>query len=62
MMPPVRNKKEKDKWNLAVLYKFEGSPDGSAPVGIVWSNAGKLYGATGAGGNSGKGTVFSLAP
>jgi uncharacterized repeat protein (TIGR03803 family) len=46
-----------------VLYKFTGGADGSqAFAGLIFDQAGNLYGTTGAGGANGGGTVFKLAP
>ncbi len=56
-------------WNETVLYSFAGGSDGSQPyAGLVLDNAGKLYGTTLLGGNTGAnctlgcGTVFELTP
>jgi uncharacterized repeat protein (TIGR03803 family) len=49
-------------WSLAVLYMFKGSPDGSGPGELIFGSTGAIYGATGAGGTSGNGTVFRTAP
>jgi uncharacterized repeat protein (TIGR03803 family) len=49
-------------WSLAVLYMFKGSPDGSAPGELIFGGSGAIYGATGAGGTSGNGTVFEISP
>ena len=51
-------------WTEQVLYSFSGSAgDGVGPsAGPVLSAGGVLYGVTGAGGNSNKGTVFQLSP
>jgi uncharacterized repeat protein (TIGR03803 family) len=44
-----------------VLYNFTGGADGGQPVGtMVLDNAGNLYGATEAGGEFNKGTVFMV--
>jgi hypothetical protein len=44
-----------------VLYRFQGSPDGSEPyAGLVMDAAGNLYGTTYRGGT--EGTVFLLTP
>jgi uncharacterized repeat protein (TIGR03803 family) len=51
-----------------ILYRFKGSPDGYASVGLIFDEVGNLYGTTAAGGNSGCqfnsgcGTVFKLKP
>jgi uncharacterized repeat protein (TIGR03803 family) len=52
-------------WTETVLHRFKGTPDGGGPMsGLVFDVKGSLYGTTllGGGGNSGSGTVFSLAP
>lgn len=59
-------------WNETVLYSFTGVSDGSNPfAGVVFDNAGNLYGTTYYGGNGGCsvgsaqtscGTVFELTP
>jgi hypothetical protein len=56
-------------WKEKVLYSFQSVPDGAAPVGgIVFDQAGNLYGATTEGGSSSCvsvaqcGTVYQLAP
>jgi len=47
----------------AVLYSFQGMPDGSGPFsGPILDNAGNLYGTTSAGGANGYGTVYELSP
>src|SRR5271165_6495671 len=44
-----------------VLYNFTGPPDGALPyAGLVQDAQGNLYGTTGAGGASGRGTVFKV--
>jgi uncharacterized repeat protein (TIGR03803 family) len=46
-----------------VLYSFGNGTDGSAPVaGVTLTKAGIIFGTTSAGGTSGYGTVFRLAP
>jgi uncharacterized repeat protein (TIGR03803 family) len=46
-----------------VLYTFTGGNDGDAPSGgVIWDNAGNLYGSTGFGGPSRTGVVFQLDP
>src|SRR6266403_5462058 len=47
-----------------VLYAFTGGADGGLPFsgGVVFDNAGKLYGTTQRGGAHGQGTVFQLSP
>jgi uncharacterized repeat protein (TIGR03803 family) len=56
-------------WREKVLYSFQGLPDGATPAsGVVFDQAGNLYGATTNGGSSSCqsvaqcGTVFQLAP
>jgi uncharacterized repeat protein (TIGR03803 family) len=45
------------------LYSFKGGTDGESPIaGVILGKGGVLYGATQAGGASGDGTVFALAP
>ena len=54
-------------WTEGVLYNFIGGSDGAAPSGLIFDNAGALYGTTTSGGdltcNSGYGcgTVFKLS-
>lgn len=48
---------------LTVLHSFTGGDDGLLPfAGVVFDTSGNLYGTTIAGGASGYGTVFKLAP
>ena len=50
-------------WSQQPLYAFSGGPDGASPYnGLVFDNAGNLYGTTTQGGASGNGTVFELSP
>jgi uncharacterized repeat protein (TIGR03803 family) len=50
-------------WTEQPLYAFAGSPDGANPYGgLVFDNAGNLYGMTTQGGSAGFGTVFELSP
>jgi uncharacterized repeat protein (TIGR03803 family) len=50
-------------WALTVLYSLGSGQDGWGPVaGLIWDQAGNLYGTTGAGGIYDEGTVFELAP
>jgi uncharacterized repeat protein (TIGR03803 family) len=45
------------------LHKFTGGVDGVEPLaGLVFDQAGNLYGTTESGGNHGGGTVFKLTP
>ena len=46
-----------------VLYNFTGADDGAFPMaGVIFDDAGNLYGATSAGGAAGGGAVFELSP
>src|SRR5581483_3699775 len=50
-------------WTEHVLYTFQGGNDGGQPVaGLIFDNAGNLYGATASWGSGGGGTVFKLSP
>ena len=56
-----------NNWVPAILYTFQGSPDGAGPAARLIFNAGNLYGTTQAGGaaqtcQGGCGTVYELAP
>lgn len=44
------------------LYKFTGGTDGSQPLGVIFDQAGNLYGTTFYGGASQMGTVFEISP
>ena len=45
------------------LYKFSGGKDGKSPhAGLIFDQAGNLYGTTSGGGAHGGGTVFNLTP
>jgi len=45
------------------LYRFKGAKDGASPVaGLIFDQAGNLYGTTYAGGAYNSGTVFKLTP
>jgi uncharacterized repeat protein (TIGR03803 family) len=45
------------------LYKFKGGKDGDSPdAGLIFDQAGNLYGTTQSGGADGAGTVFQLTP
>jgi uncharacterized repeat protein (TIGR03803 family) len=49
-------------WTETVLYNFLGGSDGQYPSsGLIFDQAGNLYGATQAGGASNNGTVFELS-
>jgi uncharacterized repeat protein (TIGR03803 family) len=50
-------------WTHKVLYGFTGGADGGGPSGgLVRDSAGNLYGTTGYGGSTGRGTIFELSP
>jgi uncharacterized repeat protein (TIGR03803 family) len=50
-------------WTLTVLHSFTGAgDDGAEPNGLVVDSAGNIWGSTEAGGTSGNGTVFGVAP
>lgn len=50
-------------WSETVLWSFSGGNDGGKPMGgVIFDTAGNLYGTTEAGGSSGYGSVFRLAP
>jgi len=50
-------------WTEKVLYSFTGGNDGSQPfAGLIFDNAGNLYGTTVYGGTYGWGTVYELTP
>jgi uncharacterized repeat protein (TIGR03803 family) len=48
-------------WIEKVIYSFKASPDGNAPdAGLIFDDAGHLYGTTSSGGDNFNGTVFKL--
>ncbi len=50
-------------WTDTVLYSFSGGDDGNgANTGVVFDQAGNLYGATSQGGSGGFGVVYQLTP
>jgi uncharacterized repeat protein (TIGR03803 family) len=50
-------------WTKTVLYNFTNGSDGRAPSGgVVFDQAGNLYGSTVFGGANGGGTVYELSP
>ena len=50
-------------WTEKILYAFQGGQDGEAPVaGVVFDNAGNMYGTTVAGGAYQGGAVYELTP
>jgi uncharacterized repeat protein (TIGR03803 family) len=56
LSPPVSG----PPWKETVLYTFQGSTDGSIPSGVIFDEAGNLYGTSYFGGVYGAGTVFEL--
>jgi uncharacterized repeat protein (TIGR03803 family) len=51
------------QWSLNVLHSFTGQNDGGNPwSGLVFDNAGNLYGSTTGGGDNGGGTAFQMTP
>lgn len=50
-------------WTETVLYKFQGGNDGATPYGgVVFDQAGNLWGTTGYGGGYDDGTIYQLVP
>jgi uncharacterized repeat protein (TIGR03803 family) len=50
-------------WTESVIYSFSGGSDGGDPrAGVIFDNAGNLYGTTMSGGQHNLGTVFELTP
>jgi uncharacterized repeat protein (TIGR03803 family) len=50
-------------WTQAVLYSFQGADDGANPYGgVVFDQAGNLYGVVNYGGTSNSGAVYELSP
>jgi uncharacterized repeat protein (TIGR03803 family) len=50
-------------WTENVLYRFTGGKDGGYPyAGLIFDQAGNLYGTTLGGGRNGRGVVFKLTP
>jgi uncharacterized repeat protein (TIGR03803 family) len=47
-------------WSETVIYSFEGGTDGSQPIGIVFGQAGNIYGTTSSGGTNANGTAYEL--
>jgi len=47
-------------WSEKVLYTCQGGTDGSKPIGLVFDQAGNIYGTTSAGGAYGEGTAYEL--
>ncbi len=50
-------------WTESVLWNFTGGNDGSYPLsGVIFDNAGNLYGTAAFGGADGQGVVYELSP
>ncbi len=50
-------------WTQSTLYTFQEATDGSAPyAGVIFDQAGNLYGTTSFNGPDGAGTVFEMTP
>ena len=49
-------------WTETVLHSFNGSDGQYAEAGLIFDNAGNLYGTTNSGGANGCGAVFELSP
>jgi uncharacterized repeat protein (TIGR03803 family) len=49
-------------WSESILHSFTGGSDGGYPYAGLFDAAGNLYGTTGGGGATNRGTVFALAP
>lgn len=50
-------------WTENVIYTFTGGGDGANPAGgLIFDQAGNLYGTTSQGGSGGGGTAFELSP
>jgi uncharacterized repeat protein (TIGR03803 family) len=50
-------------WTESIIYSFQGGNDGAQPsAGLIFDQAGNLYGTTLAGGVYSSGTVFELSP
>lgn len=50
-------------WTESVLWMFSRGSDGAGPAsGVIFDNAGNLYGTTSEGGANGLGTVYELSP
>jgi len=50
-------------WTETVIYSFTGGTDGATPyAGLIFDQAGNLYGAAASGGTTNGGTVFELVP
>jgi uncharacterized repeat protein (TIGR03803 family) len=48
------------QWTQTVLHSFSGADGAESHAGLIFDNAGNLYGTTEAGGAFGEGTVFQL--
>jgi hypothetical protein len=54
--------KSDGSWTETVLYRFQGSPDGFRPAGLILDAAGNLYGSGGVILDGGGATVYELSP
>lgn len=51
------------QWNFQVIYTFEAGTDGDVPYGgVIFDQAGNLYGTTVNGGTDNFGTIYELTP
>ncbi len=51
------------QWSLSVLHQFTDGSDGGEPAnGVIFDQAGNLYGTTVSGGSNKKGVVYELTP
>jgi uncharacterized repeat protein (TIGR03803 family) len=56
-------KRSQSGWSEEVLYSFVGGIDGANPqAGVIFDQAGNLYGATMQGGRNNSGTLYKLTP
>ncbi|HTA25799.1 MAG TPA: choice-of-anchor tandem repeat GloVer-containing protein [Terriglobales bacterium] len=59
LSPPA---KQNDDWTETILYRFQGNEGASPEAGLIFDEAGNLYGTTATGGLSRDGSVFKLTP
>ena len=59
LSPPAR---QGGDWTETILYRFQGPEAATPEAGLIFDEAGNLYGTTVHGGASNDGTVFKLAP
>ena len=48
-------------WTKTFIYEFQGTDDGSQPIGVLMDSAGNLYGETTFGGAQGGGVAYELS-